>query len=246
MIRAAAAAVAILALTNTETIAGVCPLESTWRVSIADLPGLADIGGKGGLVRFIEQVAEFADVDVVYDVVPFARSMINVESGRADMHIPLLHDSNTPFVNAKLMYSDAVLFNVPFQFYVAAGSALTLAQLTDGTRTIETDSAHIDFFPFSVDGSSCIECSLNKVRLGRIDAFIYAEPPTDEAIVLAGLEGAFERHLYENYPVRAVLPRNACGRSINQKLLPAVVKARKQSGHPLFRLSKGSADSDVR
>ncbi len=222
---------------STSALANTGKPGEIWRVSIAQLPGLADTDGQGVLVEFISQVAERAGVDVVYETLPFSRSLVSVATGKADLQVPYLELDGQSIIDDRLMYSDVTLFEVPFALYIKAGSQLDIQDLLSGIHSIETDAAHARVFPFPVQESDCLECSLSKIQLGRLDAFVYARPPVEAAIRELGLENQFEALNYRAFSARAVLPKNQCGDAINGLLNTHVHPARTDMSHPLFSLT---------
>lgn len=194
------------------------------------------------MIDFVETLANEADADLLYEIVPFKRSLLSVSAGRADMHVPLLQPDESLVIDEKLMYSEAALFEVPFYIYMAAGSDVSASLIGTEGIVVETDIAHTHFFPFPIVGSDCLECSLEKLALGRIDAFIYAEDTTERSIEKLGLGLVLRRKYYKTFPVKAVLPRTQCGEILNRKLNEIVPRARRASSHPVFRLDAAPVD----
>lgn len=215
--------------------ANTCKPDEIWRVSIAQLPGLSDDNGQGALVDFISSVADRAGVRLVYETLPFSRSLVSVANGKADLQIPFLELDNPPALIDGVMYSDVNIFEVPFAIYTKAGRNVSVEDLMSGSLAVETGAAHANMFPFPVSESNCLECALTKVQLGRLDAFVYARPPMDAAIRQLGLENEIEAVLYKVFNVKAVLPQNACGTAINRQLSRHVRPVRAEMSDPLFK-----------
>ncbi|MEP5809404.1 MAG: hypothetical protein ABJL55_04075 [Roseibium sp.] len=216
--------------------AATCGVDTTWRVSFAELPNMDQRDGKNFLINFVKEIVDEAGVEIKYDIVPFKRSILNVATGRADMHLPFLQPDGNAVINEKLKYSDAVFFEVPFNVYMSAKSDFAAGQIDTKNAIIETFSAHKHFFSFPVTASDCLECSLNKVILGRIDAFIYAAASTDSTIKKLGIDEQIRREHYKSFPSKAVLPRTPCGEAFNAKLNALVPDARRTATHPAFRI----------
>ncbi|WP_156510453.1 hypothetical protein [Labrenzia sp. OB1] len=215
--------------------ASACGVNTVWRVSFGETPGLTEPGKKSTLIEFIENMTVGAGIDLQYQVVPFKRSLISVSAGHADMHVPLLQSDDNLLIDENLMYSEASFFEVPFNVYMEADSEISGSDIWSGGELIETDAAHTHFFPFSVTGSHCMECSLRKLVRGRIDAYIYAEVTTERTIKKLDFGHKIRREFYKTFPVKAVLPRNECGEELNRKLNSLVPAARRATTNPTFR-----------
>ena len=75
---------------------------------------------------------------------------------------------------------------------------------------IETENAHVAYFDFEMEGSSCVECSVKMVDAGRLDGFIYAQVEIDPIIRKDKLKN-IRRQLYRLYEVKYVLKKGARG-----------------------------------
>lgn len=216
-------------------LASTCGVDSLWRVSFGETPGITEPGKRSILIDFTEKMAADSGIDFQFQVVPFKRSLLSVTAGNADMHVPLLQADENLMIDENLMYSEASFFEVPFKVYMSADSEFSGSDVRTEGKVIETDAAHTHFFPFSVAGSHCMECSLNKLVHGRIDAYIYAADTTEKTIRNLGLEQKIRSEVYKSFPVKAVLPRSECGQALNRKLNILVPAARRSSNHPAFQ-----------
>ncbi len=227
----------IVLLQNPMALASSCGVNSLWRVSFGELPGITEPGKKSFLIEFTEKMAVDAGMDFQYQVAPFKRSLITVSEGQADMHVPFLQSDDNLLIDEKLMYSEASFFEVPFKVYMSVDSEVSGSDIGSKGELIETDAAHTHFFPFSVEGSHCMECSLSKLVHGRIDAYIYAADTTERTIKKLGLEQNIRSEFYKAFPAKAVLPRNACGQALNRQLNKLVPAARRSASHPAFTMT---------
>jgi polar amino acid transport system substrate-binding protein len=80
----------------------------------------------------------------------------------------------------------------------------------------------------NIVGSPSIESSLQKVDMGRLDAWLFAMPESDMALKKLGLKN-IKRSEYGKYDVKAVLPLGEKGKEVD-KILSGLIKKLKASG----------------
>lgn len=182
------------------------------RISIGQLPMFSESNDFGLLVDLVRAMDKALGRKTLYQVIPFNRSLKLTRMGRYDAHIPYILVQEAFIGEHRLRYSEAELFKVPFVIYSLKGSNVPLEGLKG--LSVETDLAHLNIITEATIGSSCITCSLKKLSLGRIDAYIYAQDPTDIALKGAGLSN-IQRQLYQLYEVHAVLADGPRGRAAN-------------------------------
>lgn len=190
------------------------------RVSMAQLAVLVENQDKGVLVDLIKAMMSlYPDSTLKLSVSPFARSISNVTSGQADMHLPLIRAPSEQDLN--FSFSKASFWPVNFVLYHHKDKPLDLSKL--GSYQIETDLAHINYFDFKPAGSSNIPGSLRKLDLGRIDGFVYADSVTDPILKELGLKN-IRRTLYKVFDVAAVLPKGTAEGPLDQMLIEGLAK----------------------
>ncbi len=152
----------------------------TIKISLAQLPVLSESPTKGVFIDVIKAMAEI-DPQNTYEisVVPFARSLLSVQDGLADVHIPLIRppsETDLPYrLSQKINF-----YKVNFVLYSNKNKALDIENLQQ--YSIETDNAHTNFFKFPVKPVSAIEAGLVKVDLKRLDGFIFSDVATDPVL----------------------------------------------------------------
>jgi polar amino acid transport system substrate-binding protein len=166
------------------------------------------------------------------EVLPFARAILTVENKQADMLL-LVIENPYPAKVAKLPvdYSTANLFELAFVLYTNKAKPVSVADLKNGNPghlLVETDLAHVDYFPFQALGSTAIDSSLKKLALGRIDAYIFAQPSTDAAIKRLQIKNV-SRQFYAFYNTKVILQKGARGGSLD-KLITSGLKELRASG----------------
>jgi ABC-type amino acid transport substrate-binding protein len=80
----------------------------------------------------------------------------------------------------------------------------------------------------SASSSTSIDSSLTKLGLGRIDAFVFAQPSTDAALKRLDLKNV-SRQLYGSLNTKLLLQQGARGSALD-KLLSAGLEKMRQNG----------------
>jgi len=193
------------------------------------LSPLVDSKDKGILIDLLKAMAEeYKDGKITWDVFPFARSLENVEKGKADFHMPYIRPNNPDRI--PFQYSSEVLFRVIFALYTNKNNKeINPANVTK--YKIETDEGvkYILDSPIpNIIGSPSLESSLQKVDMGRIDGWIMAMPESDMALKKLGLKN-IKRWEYKKYDVKALLPLGDKGKETD-KILSDLIKKLKANG----------------
>jgi polar amino acid transport system substrate-binding protein len=199
------------------------------KVSLPIIPPLVETKEKGILVDLCKAMAEeYKDGKLTWDVFPFARSLDNVEKGRADFHMPYITPKNPQKV--RFQYSTDTIFKVIIALYTNKNNK-EIGPKNVTKYKVETDEGVKYIFESEIPniaGSPSIESSLQKVDLGRIDAWLMAMPESDMALKKLGLKN-IKRWEYGKYDVKAVLPLGEKGKEVD-KILSGLIKKLKASG----------------
>jgi len=199
------------------------------KVSLPIIPPLVETKDKGILVDLVKAMGEeYKGGKITWDVFPFPRSLENVEKGRADFHIPFITPHNPQKV--RFQYSTETIFKVIIALYTnKSNKEINPKNLTK--YKIETDEGVKYIFESeipSIVGSPSIESSLQKVDIGRIDAWLMAMPESDMVLKKLALKN-IKRWEYGKYDVKAVLPLGDKGKEID-KILTDLIGKLKASG----------------
>lgn len=192
-----------------------------YKASLSQMPVFAESQDKGVLVDLLKAISAVSKKSIDYQVVPFARSMRYVESGKVDFHIPLIKPPDLSQANFSL--SSETIFHVNFVLYTNRHKPLDSDRLAD--YLIETDVAHTSYFPFDIQPSAHLLGSLKKLDLGRIDGVIFADDATDPLIEAHNLQN-IQRQLYRRFEVKIVLPKGGEGGATDRFLSEAIQKLR--------------------
>lgn len=196
------------------------------KASFAQMPTYAESADKGVLIDLVKAIEKEAGVTIKRDVVPFARSMENVVSGKADFHLPLIMVPNADERKLNYDHSTETIFHVNFVLYSNKNKPVDPSRLA--SYKLETDRAHTQYFPFPIAASSSLESSLRQVDAGRIDGFIFADSAADPLIRQHGLKN-IKRSLYKVFDVKIILPKGTRGGEVD-KLLTAAIQSLKKKG----------------
>jgi len=144
-----------------------------------------------------------------------------VQKKARDFHLPLIKNDLISESDLPFYYSTETQFHVNFVLYSKKGNTVDLNNLAQ--YIIETDRAHIKYFPFKIIASNSISRSLKKVENGEIDAFIFADFATDPLIKEIGLKN-IKRELYKVFESKIILAKNEKGKSADLMITKATAK----------------------
>jgi polar amino acid transport system substrate-binding protein len=187
------------------------------------LAPLVDSKDKGILIDLLKAMAEeYKEGKITWELYPFARSMENVEKGRADFHMPQLVNPKISPEKLPFQFSSEIIFKVIFALYTNKNNK-EINPNNMSKYKIETDLGTMDFFDFKPIGSPDIESSLKKVDMGRIDGWLMAMPESDLALKKLGLKN-IKRWEYAKYDVRIVLTKGPKGKEVDAILTDLIGK----------------------
>lgn len=201
-------------------------LSAEYKASLAKMPVYATSSEEGVLVDLVKEISKVSGEKINITVLPFKSSIYMVEKNKADFHMPLIKNDNINEDNLPFYYSTETIFNVNFVIYSSKNKSIDVNNLSN--YNIETDRAHIEFFPFKTEPTNSISKSLEKVNNNEIDAFIFADFATDPFLKESNLKN-IKRDLYKIYDVKMVLQKNENGKKIDLILTDAIKKL-KNSG----------------
>ncbi len=198
-------------------------MAADYSASLAKMPVYAESVEKGVLVDFTKALSKESGKQIDISVGPFARSMNNVITKKADFHMPLIAVPDIDMSTLDYDYSTETIFHVNFILYTKKGSGMSKDKLS--TSKVETDIAHVAYFDFDIAGSPNIEQSLKKLNAGRIDAFIFADFASDPLVKKNNLSN-IKRELFKVYDVKIILPKGGRGGSTDMFLSETIKKMR--------------------
>jgi len=176
----------------------------TWKASLAQMPVYAESKDKGILVDFVKALEKVSGDKIEIQVVPFPRSMNDVQEKTVDFHLPLIQIPGSETGTDKFDYSTASIFHVNFTLY--SGKTVDITPATAGKFKVETEIAHTGYFNFPIAPSTNLEGSLKKVDAGRLDAFVFADFASDPIVKQNHLTN-IKRQLFKRFDVKIILPK---------------------------------------
>ena len=162
-----------------------------------------------------------AGIKYTIEVVPFARAVFMIEDKQADMLISEVENPDQAKTAAlKLDISTTPLFQVAFVLYTNKAKPLNIDELKNGNPkkwVVETDIAHLDYFPGATVGSSAIDASLKKVDAGRIDGYVFAQGACDNTLKKLDLKN-ISRTFYGLYTAKVMIQKGTKGGTLDKAL----------------------------
>ncbi len=200
--------------------------------SLAIIPVQSEIGDDGKPKgTFVEIVKAMSDVyeegDIIIEQYPFARSIANVISGKADFHVPLIKTSNVDVLSLPFVYSTEATNEVVFVLYTRADVApIDKSQIKD--KLIETQRGHKELFKIKVSEVDSIEQGIRKVVRGRNDGFIMAQGAVDSYIQKNKIKN-IRRTFFAVWKSYAVIAKGSRQKEIDD-ILSKILRKLKASG----------------
>ena len=192
-----------------------------YSVTMAQMPVYAVSETEGVLVDLVKAMEDVSGDKLSIKLNPFASSVYLVKKGVRDIHMPLIKNDLVKEDELPFYYSTETQFHVNFVLYSKKGVTIDLKNLSK--YAIETDRAHIEYFPFKIIPSNSIEKSLEKVNNGEIDGFIFADFATDPFLKQKGYKD-IKRELYKSFESKIILAKNAKGRAADLMITKATEK----------------------
>jgi polar amino acid transport system substrate-binding protein len=195
------------------------------KVSLGIAPPLVETKDKGILVDLLKAMAEeYKDGAVTWEVYPNNRSISNVESGKADLHLPWI--DNPKETNTKMQPISEALFKVVFVLYT--NKANKEINTTNFTKfRIETLQGGESSWGFKMTPSE-LDSGLKKVDLGRIDGYIMAMVEGDAVVKSLGLKNIKRWHLAD-FNFVALTTKDERGKEVD-KVFSGIIKKLKANG----------------
>ncbi|MDZ7817512.1 MAG: transporter substrate-binding domain-containing protein [Aliarcobacter sp.] len=191
--------------------------------TLAKMPVYAESKDKGVLVDLVNAIAKESNNKIDIKVLPFSSSLNLVIFNKKDFHMPLIKNDVLNENELKYYYSTDTIFHVNFVIYSKKDKDINTSNISN--FKVETDRAHVEYFPFEVIASNSIEKSLEKVNSGEIDAFIFADFATDP--YLKKMDNAnIKRELYKRFESKIVFPKNEKGKQMDAIFIEALAKLR--------------------
>lgn len=191
-------------------------------------PDLSGAGGKrvyGKLVDLVHALDRVTNSSTKIVIRPFARSLKETADGAADFHIPLIQNNGLPAPEGLSYVMEVDFGHAQFVIYSRRQAPLD-ARTLSVTNNIEAEPGHELLFPFPVNVTHCVPCSLDKILLGRTDALIVSSDVVDPLLSDPKYKG-IHRAFYQMYPIRALVPANTDSTATRRYLIDGVRRLKK-------------------
>ncbi|PLY11563.1 MAG: hypothetical protein C0626_03090 [Arcobacter sp.] len=117
-----------------------------YNISLGQMPVYAVSEKEGVLIDLVNAMAEETGDKFNIKVLPFASSVYLVKKQMRDFHLPLIKNDLVDENKLPFYYSKETQFHVNFVIYSKKDTNLDLSNLSK--YNIETDRAHVEYFPF--------------------------------------------------------------------------------------------------
>lgn len=202
------------------------------KASLAILPVHSEVdkNGKasGGFVEVVKAINDiYSQGNISIKLYPFARSLKNVETGKADFHLPLIKRQNIPLDTLPFAYATECMTQVSFVLYTRADSSpINKSKLSQ--YNVETLRGHQQFFLFNIMEASTLEQGIKKLLSGRTDGFIMEQEAVDNYIRQNEIKN-IRRVLYGQWDSCIVIPKGPKQKEID-KIISTSLRELKKSG----------------
>lgn len=205
-----------------------CVQAQDLKASVAYIPTLAESPTEGAFVELVQAMDEvYSGGEFDIEVFPFGRSILNVSSGKADFHLPMLRSPYVDISDKPFRYVSKPMGTVCLVLYSNRESFLS-RELVLGARQQKNYPYRLammrgsaQFVDIPVKEVSRIRDALYQVALGRIDAFIGAQEEADHVLREEGLQDV-HRSYFECFDDVILVARGARGDEIERILIDAL------------------------
>jgi len=215
-------------------------------VSLGKIPGRAETGADGqptgDYVRLFQLIDEaYEEGALTIGVYPFARSVNNLQQGKAEIHFPLVRPQDEQ--DAPFLFVPEPVFHPVFVLY--SRSDAPLGPEDDlSTKRIETvGGSRTRSFSFSVGIAENPEAGLRKLSLGRIDGYIGEQSGTDAILKDLGLRN-IHRELFRVVEIGIAVQKTDEGNRLAGKLVEVLQELKQEPGFREFISSVYGAYED--
>ena len=205
---------------------------NTLRISLAQLPLHAYKGfldePRGTFVDLVQAMdAVYPEGKLTIKIYPFARSLENVITGRADVHIPLIKAPNFKEEGLPYTFASEIMGGVTFVLYSRADKPpLDMNNLAQ--YTLSTMRGHKEFFPFEVTEDTGNIQGIEKVLRGRTDGYLIEQDTADNYIKTRKIKN-IRRTYYSQFDFGVVIPTGPRQQEIDN-IISKLIRKLKEKG----------------
>ncbi len=197
-------------------------------INLAKLPVGAESKDKGVYVELAKAIQKhYQGGEVTYEIYPFGRSINNVTTGYADMHMPFPRSQKAGKLLAKmgLEYTDVVLNKVSFALYYRTDNyrvqqwvdnQFPVSGLND-LQVLTQQQMLIFFDDYPLAGGTCLPCMVKMVNARRVDGLIFAAKDVDSIVDKEGFN-ELKSVFFMNLSGSPVFRTDEKGKVVNRKV----------------------------
>jgi hypothetical protein len=184
-----------------------------------------DKGDHGMLVELVRALDRVTHSSTQIAIRPFARSLMETASGKADFHLPLIQSETSPPPEGLAYVTEVDIGQIPFVIYSRKTAPLDAKTVSD-QKYVMTEPGHAAIFPFPVVETRCLSCSLDMIMDDKADALIVPGEIIDPLLADAKYKG-IHRAFYASFPVRALVPVNADSAATRRYLIDGITQLKR-------------------
>jgi hypothetical protein len=204
-------------------------------VDVVHIPGLSETSESGVFVDLVKGINKYYNEGkLIIKVVPILRGYENLTSGKCDIYLPTIYNSNQPEPEFKFRFLDEKLgSNIAVIIYshvekIIPSKMIEAARKKGGSFPYELESPPVrkNFFNFPFIQSFRIENSLNKIDRKRIDGAVFIQDAADVALRNLKFK-SIHRELLRFYDDGIVIQKGPKSDWINEKISRALREFKK-------------------
>jgi polar amino acid transport system substrate-binding protein len=202
--------------------------------SLAELPGLAETSGKGAFVDFVKAMDEVYTEGTINIVInPFARSIDNAITGKADFHMPIFKNPQVPVSKLPYGYITETIGKTAFVLYSNVDKPITAKMIKEALAKggqfpykIETGNGVETNYNFPLLKTDSIEQSFQKLKAKRIDALLWAQEEADIVLKQLRIKTVYRAHM-NDFNDTLLIRKGPEGEKLDKILSAIIVRLRK-------------------
>lgn len=157
---------------------------------------------------------------------PFKRSLINVVTGKADIHFPLIKPKYIDINKLPYDFLPIKIGTSRFVLYTRADDKRVITRENIENFIIEVERGHSEDFNFKTIEGNNIENILKKILRGRTDGYIGPHDIADEVIKKYKYKN-LKKQLFEEFDVCFIIPKGERGEIVKKALFNFITEMKK-------------------
>lgn len=210
-------------------------------ISIAQLGELAESSEKGFFVDYFKALDEvYTEGKFTIKIYPFMRSLTNVISKTADAHVPIVKDDKINYDTMPFRFATKPMGTVAIVIYSSSNKPITKKMIEEAKNKrpfpyrIELARGTESMYDFPTTPTSEMVGTMEKIKLGRADAYLSAQEEGD--VVIRNNKWKWvHRELLEHKDDLIAIPSGPEGSEVDKILSDAITKLDQSGKSKLLR-----------